>query len=354
VGFFVASLLRMTEWGVPPRCHEDGVGKSLHARYGEAPLPRHSERSEESQRTMSGANTEHMKKDRKMKLGKLNHILARIKKFLSYREAGWFLRERRDCLKCLPTLRVWARNSLSDIFSHSLLNFALIRWSSCINFGSLLFMSNLFWGRYFNHRISLLSVNSHNFQFRFHFNHMFEVPTNQDGNVVDRCYGYVESVREIFFRYNLSINIVLGKLSCFFGNWKKFYLIFFDNTFKKRLFGFLRCLFNFIYGYVGAVKGVVKQIDIFKELCCDDFYFRILSVQPVYDRSINVYSHVGDYIISRGARQGWVGMGGVVATCKVKMGGVLRRFAPQDDGVGGGSNVQGGKEWGPSSLRSSG
>ena len=41
----------------------------------------------------------------------------------------------------------------------------------------------------------------------------------------------------------------------------------------------------------------------------------------------------------------------VVATCKVKMGGVLRRFAPQDDGVGSGSNVQGGNGWG-SSLRS--
>jgi len=51
--------------------------------------------------------------------------------------------------------------------------------------------------------------------------------------------------------------------------------------------------------------------------------------------------------------------------CRVEKSGVLRRFAPQDDGVGGGSNVQGGKGWGgsnvqgengwgPSSLRSSG
>lgn len=87
------------------------------------------------------------------------------------------LEESKDFLNSLPSLCIWARNSLFDILSHSLLNCALILWSSCINFGSLFFMLNLHGGRYFNHRVTLLAVNCNNGQFGFYFNHMFKINT---------------------------------------------------------------------------------------------------------------------------------------------------------------------------------
>ena len=235
---------------------------------------------------------------------KIKHILAENGKLLSYREEEVVLLEDNDCLKHLPILCVWARNSLSDIFSHFLLNFALIRCSSRINFGSLFSISNLFGGRYFNHRISLLPVDSNNFQFRFYFNHMFKIPTNQDGNIIDRRYGDMQSIGKIFFRYNFGVDIILGKLSCFFGNGKKLYLVFFDNAFKEYLFRFLRRLFDFLYSYFRAIEVVIKQAGILKESRCENFHFRILSVQPVYDRSINIYPHACDYTIGKEERQG--------------------------------------------------
>lgn len=56
---------------------------------------------------------------------------------MTYGTVGVALRRRNDCLNPLPTLCICLKNSLSDIFCHSLLNFALIRCSSCINSGSL-------------------------------------------------------------------------------------------------------------------------------------------------------------------------------------------------------------------------
>jgi hypothetical protein len=62
------------------------------------------------------------------------------------------LRRRNDRLNSLPTLCICLKNSLSDIFYHSLFNFALIRCSSCINSGSLRRTLNLLRRRDFYYR----------------------------------------------------------------------------------------------------------------------------------------------------------------------------------------------------------
>lgn len=94
-------------------------------------------------------------------------------------------------------------------------------------------MLNLLGRRYFNYRVALLAVNSNDGQFGFYFDHMFKIPAYQYWNVVNGRYSYVKSIGKIFPRYNLGINITLGKLSHLFSDGKNFYLIFFDNIFKN-------------------------------------------------------------------------------------------------------------------------
>jgi hypothetical protein len=146
---------------------------------------------------------------------------------LSYDGTEVFLSECKDCLKSLPTLCLCLKNSLSDIFRHSLFNFSLIRWSSCINSCSLRFISNIFIGK---------------------------------------------SSYLICCRKNLDT-------------------LFFKVIPKEFLFKFLRRILNFFYGCFRTINGIVEYANIFKELDGFGFYFGICTIQPVYNRCIDINTH---------------------------------------------------------------
>lgn len=205
----------------------------------------------------------------------------------SYRDS----RAGKEFLNCLPTLCICAINSLLLIFSHCLLSFTRTLCNSCINFGSFFFMSNLLRRRYLNYRVSLLPVNLNDFQFGFYFDHMFKVPAYQCGNIINSCDSDVEGIGKILFRNNLSIAVDLSKLPGFFGDRKKLYLVFVDNVFKNLSFGRIGRIFNLLNSYVGNIQGITKYPSVFEESGCFNYNFRILRVQPVYNRCINVYPH---------------------------------------------------------------
>lgn len=200
--------------------------------------------------------------------------------------------ERNDCLNSLPTLFMCCKNSLSDIRAHSLLNSALIRWSSFIKSGSfLLILSDLPWRGNFNNRIPLMKINSIDFQFCFYLDHVLKIPTCQNRNIIYGCNGYMKGVREISLRDNLSFNIPICQPPRLFHHRKNFYLVFFNGLFKKRFLRFLRRIFNFFYGCLQGIEVIIQETDAFKKLNSIGFNSKVLCIQPVYHRGINVYAH---------------------------------------------------------------
>lgn len=291
-------------------------------------------------------------------------MLGSLRLLENYREGEveMLFREEEDPLNRLPTLCIWARNSLSDILPHSLLSFALIRWSSCINFGSFLFIylarvevflkkipldfaaslrieeiiscgvllfhsfvicALILWSSCINfgsfiatlaHLLGRTYVYLYIAAFfvyricadtRFMSYYMLEVPTHKSRNFMHRSNSYMQGVRQIFMRYYVIFDINLGKF---------FRLLCSENLFKsvfpngiKKFFtpDWIRSSFDFNNDEVGNIKRIIISPRYFKEiLCCLFDPRRIFSVQPVYNRGINIYSHDAKNTIEEGESQG--------------------------------------------------
>ena len=146
--------------------------------------------------------------------------------------------------------------------------------------------------------ISLFFINTGYLYPCFMFYHMLKIPpkgsltaadTNRD--IVYRGYGDMKGISEIPGGNDFLFNINLRELFHFIGKRQCFHVVFFHhfNEFLTQtgIFG----LPDFITQQCRTVKNKLAGFCGAQEFLRNFYNSGVLSVQPVYDRSIHVYSH---------------------------------------------------------------
>ena len=191
------------------------------------------------------------------------------------------------------SLRIEETISRAVLFFHSLVIWALILCRSCMNFGS--FTANL------AHLFRRTNVYLYKAMFfvhgiyantRFMSYNMLEVPAYHNRDLMHCGNSYMQGIRQVFVRYNISFNIHLSKVFAFLGSKNLFESASFNGV-KKFLAGrWIRCPFDLGNDKVRSIHAVVVLTRYCKKVYrCFSHPGCIFRIKSIYDRCVYVDAH---------------------------------------------------------------
>ena len=191
------------------------------------------------------------------------------------------------------SLRMLETISRGVLGFHSLVSWALILWSSCINLGSLTgILAHLLRGANIYLYIAVSFVCRVYANARFMPYYVFKVPAYKHRDVMCCSNGYVQGIRQIFMRYYIMLNVILSKFFRRFCSKNPFKLIFFNGVKEFFAFDWVRSPLDFNNDKVGSIDAIIILSRYCKEIFRRFLYPEsIFDVKPVYNRCIYVDTH---------------------------------------------------------------
>ncbi|OGX45665.1 MAG: hypothetical protein A3G38_00015 [Omnitrophica WOR_2 bacterium RIFCSPLOWO2_12_FULL_51_8] len=151
---------------------------------------------------------------------------------------------------------------------------------------------NLPGGCYIDLRVSIFTVNSIYLNLCLKFNDMLKIPAYQHRNIMNTGSCNMHGVRQVPCGNNFFSHIDMRYLFNFVAIWKKINIVFSQRSFEFIAFGYLRGTVNFFNKQLSAIQNDIGLFDKFEEFLRRYFLFCVIAIQPVYNRSININSHI--------------------------------------------------------------